>query len=69
MPGPMDYATYILSQNPRIQSTPQSQQLMQMLQNHDIQGIKQIATNICQVYGTTTQDALNQAKQYFHIPF
>lgn len=58
-----------LAQNPQIANNPNAQNMINVIMSGDAQKGQQIAHNICQSYGISEQEALKQAKQYFHIPF
>lgn len=57
----------LIASNPSIQKNPQAQEYLQVIQNGDNRRGEQIANNICQSYGVTPQQALQNAKAFFHI--
>ena len=44
---------------------PRAQKTAQMLQNHDSNGLKQMAENMCREYGTTPDQMIEQLKCMF----
>lgn len=61
----MDVATFLLQRNPYVANNPQSRAYIDLLRSGDDERIKQVATNLCNTYGVTPQQAGNQALQYF----
>lgn len=68
MPNFMQMAMNLISQNPNIANNPQAQNLIQVIQNGNSEEGQKIAQNLCQTYGISPEDAIKQAKQFFHIP-
>lgn len=68
MPNFMQMAMNLISQNPNIANNPQAQNLIQVIQNGNAEEGQKIAQNLCQTYGVSPEDAIKQAKQFFHIP-
>lgn len=73
--GPIDFgqisqlAMNMLSRNPQFQNNPQAKYMMQIIQSGDsVQG-QEIAENLCKTYGVTPEQAVQQAKQFFKLPF
>lgn len=56
-----------LKANPAIADNPQAQTLINVLESGDAQQGEQIANNILETYGMTREQAMAQAKQFFHI--
>lgn len=69
MPDLRQIAMSLISQNPTVASNPQTQEFLQVIQNGDSARGQEIANNLCKTYGIKPEDALKQAKQFFHIPF
>ena len=65
--NPMRFAMNMLQQNPNLQNNPQAQGLMQIIQSGDEARGKQIAENLCRTYGVTPDQALQDARKFFHI--
>lgn len=61
------FAMNLLQNNPNIAKNPQAQEMLKVIQNGDSQRGQMIAENLCKTYGITKEDALTQAKQFFHI--
>lgn len=70
MSGPnlMQFALNMIQRNPNIANNPQAQTMLQVLQSGDAQKGQQIAQNLCQTYGISPEQAVNQAASFFHIP-
>ena len=69
MPDFKSFAMNLISQNPQIMKNPNAKSMLDVVQNNDQQQGEQIARNLCQSYGITPEQAIQQAKQFFHIPF
>lgn len=44
---------------------PRAQKAAQMLQNHDTNGLKEMAENLCREYGTTIEEMTNKVQGMF----
>lgn len=64
----MNFAMNMIAKNPQIANNPQAQQLIDVIKSGDSQKGEQIARNICQSYGVTPEQALDQATGFFGIP-
>lgn len=62
-----DFAMNLISQNPQIANNPNANQLIDVLRNNDAQRGQVIAQNLCNTYGITPEQAVNQARQFFRI--
>lgn len=56
-----------LTANPAISDNPQARTYIDVLQSGDAQRGEEIANNLLETYGMTKDQALAQAKQFFHI--
>lgn len=63
----MNLLNNALQQNPSLQNNPQAQNYIQILQSGDAQKGQQLAENICKSMGVTPEQAVQQAKSFFHI--
>ena len=68
MPDLKSFALNLINQNPQIAQNPNAQSMLNVIQSGDAQKGEEIARNLCQSYGITPDQALAQAKQFFHIP-
>ena len=66
---PRQMAMNLISQNPNIANNPNAQELIKVIQNGDSARGQQIADNLCQTYGISIDEALKNAKSFFHLPF
>ena len=57
----------LIRRNPNIANNPMNKAMLEAVQNGDSAKGEQLANNLCQAYGVTKEQALAQAKQYFHI--
>lgn len=68
MPNPvMNFLNQAIQNNPSLQQNPQAQNYISVLQSGDSQKGQQLAENICKSMGVTPEQALQQAKQFFHM--
>lgn len=63
----MQFAMAMINKNPAIQNNPQAQEYINIIQNNDSAKGEQIATNLCNTYGVTKEQAIAQAKKYFGL--
>ena len=63
-------AQTVIQRNPnRIQNAPWAQSAINAIMNNDANSGAQIADNLCQSYGLTREQALNQISQSIKLPF
>lgn len=65
--NPMQFAMNMLQNNPQVMNNPQAQGLMQVIQSGDAAKGQQMAENLCKTYGVTPDQALEEARKFFHI--
>lgn len=63
-----DFALNLIGRNPQIANNPNAKELLNVIQNGDQAKGTQIAQNLCNTYGVTPEQAVNQAKNFFNIP-
>lgn len=63
----MQFAMQMLQKNPNIANNPNAQSMIDTLQNGSDQEREQLAKNLCNSYGVTPEQAVQQAKSFFHI--
>lgn len=61
------FAMELINKNPNVASNPQAQALLSVIQSGDAKKGEAIANNICASMGISQQDAIRQAKNFFHI--
>lgn len=57
-----------LTANPAIADNPQARTYIDVLQSGDAKRGEEIANNLLETYGMTREQAMDQAKRFFHIP-
>lgn len=57
-----------ISSDPNFQKNPQARAFMDIMQRGDAAQGQQMAKNLCQSFGVSEQEALQQAKSFFRIP-
>lgn len=62
-----DFALGMLSRSPRLQRNPNAQSMIQVIQSGDSKKGEEIARNLCETYGIKPEDAVQQARSFFHI--
>lgn len=67
MPSFYDFAIKAIQSNPQITQNPNNRQMIDAIRNHDNESGMQIAKNICDSRGISFDDALSQARAFFHI--
>lgn len=63
-----DFALNLISQNPQIANNPNAQGMLQAIQSGDSKRGEEIAKNLCNSYGITPDQAVQQAKRFFNLP-
>lgn len=67
--NPKDFAMSLITRNPQIANNPNAQGMIQAIQSNDSTKGEQIAKNLCDSYGISPQEAVQQAKRFFNFPF
>ncbi len=57
-----------ISSDPNLQKNPQARAFVDIMQRGDVAQGQQMARNLCQSFGVSEQEALQQAKSFFRIP-
>lgn len=68
MPDLQTMAVNLLKAKAARENNPNAQKYIEIIQNGDSAQGAQIAENLCKTYGVSKEEALSQAKAYFHIP-
>lgn len=63
----INFAINMINRSPGVRNNPMAQNYLQILQSGDSEKGMQVAENICRSYGLTKEQALTQAKKFFHI--
>ena len=61
------FALNLLSQNPNVRTNPQMQEMLNVIQSGDSVRGQQIAENLCNTYGVSKENAIANARNFFHI--
>lgn len=68
MPGSArDFALSLLGRMPHVADNPNAQSMIEAIRRGDSKRGEQIARNLCDTYGIKPEDAVRQARQFFHI--
>lgn len=67
MPNPMQFFQNMIQNNPGIQNNPMAQNFISIMQSGDTKRGEEMANNILSTYGVTKDQAMNQAKKFFHF--
>lgn len=62
-----ELALNILASNPQLAQNPNAQSMIDVIRRGDATEGQRIAQNICDSYGITPEQAINQAKNLFHL--
>lgn len=65
--NPINFAMQMLKQNPSIANNSNAQNMINVLQNGSPQEQEELAKNLCQSYGITPEQAVQQAKSFFKV--
>lgn len=67
MPNPINFAMQMIQNNPNIANNPQAKHMIEVIQSGNAEEGQKIANNLLQSYGVSKDDALQQAKSFFHL--
>lgn len=62
-----DFALGIIGSNPQIAQNPNARQMIDVIKCGDTQKGQQIAKNLCDTYGVKPEQAIQQARSFFHM--
>ena len=65
---PRSVALNLISRNPNLANNPQAQSFINVIQSGDSKKGEEIARNLCNTYGVTPEQAVQQAKNFFGFP-
>lgn len=65
--NPMQAMISMIKANPAIADNPQAQAYLDVLESGDAEKGEEVANNLLKSYGMTKDEALKQAKAFFHI--
>ena len=68
MPTIKDFALRLLGNSPSLANNPNAQHLIQVIKEGNSSEGEQIAQNICDSYGVTKEQAIQDAKRFFGLP-
>lgn len=63
----IQFAMNLINRNPKVAKNPVAQQLIGVIQNGSEEQGQAIAENLCNSYGVTKEQALEDAKKFFGI--
>ena len=69
MPSLKDFALNMIDGNPQIANNPNAREFLNVIRNNDDARGRQIAQNLCDSYSITPDQAVQQAKRFFNLPF
>lgn len=62
-----DMALGIIGRSPQVAQNPNARHMLHVIQSGDSSEGERIARNLCQSYGVTPEQALEQARGFFRI--
>lgn len=65
--NPMASMLSMIKANPAIADNPQMQAYIDVLESGDSKRGEELANNLLETYGVSKEDALKEAKAFFHI--
>lgn len=63
----MSLALDIIQKNPAIANNPNAREMVDVIRSGDAAKGQQIAKNLCDTYGVKPEEAISQARSFFHI--
>ena len=61
------FALNMIQHNPALQNNPNAREMIDVIKSGDVNRGQQIARNLCNTYGVKPEDAITQAKSFFHM--
>lgn len=68
MPSPIEFALNLIKNNPQFANNPLAQNYLQILESGDSAKGQELANNLLETHGVEREEAVKQAKNFFHIP-
>ena len=65
--SPRDMALALLGRAPQVSQNPNTRHMLDVIQSGDSAEGERIARNLCQSYGVTPDQAMEQARRFFGI--
>lgn len=65
--NPMQLLSQLMQNNPNIANNPESQRMLNVLQNGSREEQKQLAEELCKARGVNPEEAFKQAKSFFNF--
>lgn len=65
--SPRDMALALLGRAPQVSQNPNARHMLDVIQSGDSAEGERIARNLCQSYGMTPDQAMEQARRFFGI--
>lgn len=65
--NPGQFAINMINRNPQVANNPRAQELLQVIKSGDSAKGEQIANNLCNTMGVDKNQAIQEAKRFFHI--
>lgn len=65
--SPRDMALALLGRAPQVSQNPNARHMLDVIQSGDSDEGERIARNLCQSYGVTPEQAMEQARRFFGI--
>lgn len=60
-------ALELISKSPQVNRNPMASEYLDIIRNNDSVRGQQIAENLCRSYGTTKEQAVNDARRFFRF--
>lgn len=61
------FALNLINRNPQIAKNPKAQEMIDVIRRGDANAGMQIANNICNTYGISREQAVQDASKFFHL--
>lgn len=66
-PNIQQFALNLINRNPQIAKNPKAQEMIDVIRRGDANAGMQIANNICNTYGISREQAVQDASKFFHF--
>lgn len=67
MSDPIQAIIGMIEGSPQFSNNPNAKEMLECIKNNDSKRGQQIARNLCETYGVKPEDAVQQARRFFHI--
>lgn len=65
--SPIQALIGMIEGSPQFSGNPNAREMLECIKNNDAEKGQRIARNLCETYGVKPEDAVQQARRFFHM--